>query len=87
MAREPNDSCTTAPTTVGRNGRTAATPPAALASPSGQSYADLAPWYVLAWSGESLRRGPGPIAALMAKGGNFELADREALVSEIGKVL
>jgi alpha-amylase/alpha-mannosidase (GH57 family) len=58
-----------------------------LAYLSGQYYADLATWYVLAWSGESLRRGPGPIAALMAKGGNFELADREALVSEIGTVL
>ena len=58
-----------------------------LAYLSGQYYADLATWYVLAWSGESLRRSPGPIAALMAKGGNFELADREALVSEIGAVL
>jgi alpha-amylase/alpha-mannosidase (GH57 family) len=56
-----------------------------LAYLSGQYYADLATWYVLAWSGESLRRGPGPIAALMAKGGNFELADREALVSEIAQ--
>lgn len=54
---------------------------------AGQYYADLATWYVLAWSGESLRRGPGPIAALMAKGGSFDLADREALIKEIRTVL
>ena len=54
---------------------------------AGQYYADLATWYVLAWSGESLRRGPGPIAALMAKGGSFDLADREALINEIRTVL
>ena len=54
---------------------------------SAQYYADLATWYVLAWSGESLRRGTGPFATLMAKGGSFDMRDREALVGEMRSVL
>jgi len=51
---------------------------------SGTFYSDLATWYLLAWSGESLRRGGTTIPALMAKGGNFSLADRQALLGELG---
>lgn len=37
----------------------------------GQFYADLVTWYLLAWSGESLRRAGHIVPQLMAKGGNF----------------
>ena len=50
----------------------------------GQFYADLVTWYLLAWSGESLRRAGRIVPQLMAKGGNFTLADRQALLSELG---
>jgi len=51
---------------------------------SGTYFSDLATWYLLAWSGESLRRGGQVIPALMAKGGNFSPADRQALLAELG---
>jgi alpha-amylase/alpha-mannosidase (GH57 family) len=51
---------------------------------SGTFYSDLATWYLLAWSGESLRRGGQNIPLLMAKGGNFSPAERQALLAELG---
>lgn len=54
---------------------------------SGTYYADLATWYLLAWSGESLRRGGQVIPDLMAKGGNFLPAERQALLGELGAAL
>ena len=54
---------------------------------AGQYYADLVTWYLLAWSGESLRRSGGVVAQLMAKGGNFTFADRQALLGELGEVV
>ena len=51
---------------------------------SGTFHSDLATWYLLAWSGESLRRGGQTIPALMAKGGNFSPAERQALLAELG---
>lgn len=50
-------------------------------------YADLAVWYLLAWSGESLRRGGRVIPQLMAKGGNFSAAERRALLAELGEAV
>ena len=43
---------------------------------SGHYYADLATWYLLAWSGESLAPQRQAIPQLMAKGDGFTLADR-----------
>lgn len=54
---------------------------------SGTFYSDLATWYLLAWSGESLRRGGKVVPALMAKGGNFSPAERQALLDELGAAL
>ena len=54
---------------------------------AGQFYADLVTWYLLAWSGESLRRNGRVVPQLMAKGGNFTLADRQALLAELGEAL
>lgn len=54
---------------------------------SGAYYADLATWCVLAWSGEALRREGGLIPALMAKGSDFALAERRALLAELGRVM
>jgi alpha-amylase/alpha-mannosidase (GH57 family) len=51
---------------------------------SGTFYSDLATWYLLAWSGESLRRGGQTVPLLMAKGGNFSANDRRALLAELG---
>ncbi|MDR1995990.1 glycoside hydrolase family 57 protein [Azonexus sp.] len=50
-------------------------------------YADLAVWYLLAWSGESLRRSGRTIPQLMAKGGNFSAAERRALLAELGDAI
>ena len=50
---------------------------------SGSYFADLVTWYLLAWSGESLRRGGKVIPQLMAQGGNFSLADRQSLLGEL----
>ena len=54
---------------------------------SGQYFSDLTTWYVLAWSGETLRREHGIIDKLMAKGSNFDLADRQALLAELSRVM
>lgn len=54
---------------------------------SGHYFSDLATWYVLAWSGETLRREGGIIATLMAKGSNFDRPDRQALLSELARVM
>ena len=54
---------------------------------SGHYFSDLATWYVLAWTGETLRREGGIIQKLMAKGSNFDLADRQALLAELTRIL
>ena len=54
---------------------------------SGHYFSDLATWYLLAWSGETLRRESGIIATLMAKGSNFDLTDRQALLAELARVM
>ncbi len=59
----------------------------ALSYLSGHYYADLATWFLLAWSGESLRRDGQVVPELMAKGDAFTLADRERLLAELGGVL
>ena len=51
---------------------------------SGHYLSDLATWYLLAWSGESLRRNGQVVPAMMAKGDGFMLADRKALLDELG---
>ncbi len=51
---------------------------------SSHYFADLATWYLLAWSGESLRRNGTIIPQLMAKGEGFTAADRQALLDELG---
>ena len=51
---------------------------------SGHYLADLATWYLLAWSGESLRRSGKIVPQLMAKGDGFTPADRQALLAELG---
>jgi alpha-amylase/alpha-mannosidase (GH57 family) len=50
-------------------------------------YTDLAVWYLLVWSGESLRRRSLTIPQLMAKGGNFSVAERRALLAELGEAV
>jgi len=54
---------------------------------SGTYFSDLVTWYLLAWSGESLRRSATAIPELMAKGGNFTLDDRQALLAELGQAI
>jgi alpha-amylase/alpha-mannosidase (GH57 family) len=54
---------------------------------SGSYYADLATWFLLAWTGEGLRRERQAVPELMAKGGNFDLPDRKRLLAELGDVL
>ena len=56
----------------------------ALSYLSGHYYADLATWFLLAWSGESLRRTGHAVPELMAKGDAFTLADRQRLLAELG---
>jgi alpha-amylase/alpha-mannosidase (GH57 family) len=51
---------------------------------SGNYLSDLATWYLLAWSGESLRRSGTIIPEMMAKGDSFTLADRQTLLGELG---
>ncbi|MBL8419088.1 MAG: glycoside hydrolase, partial [Dechloromonas sp.] len=58
-----------------------------LAYLSGGYYTDLAVWFLLAWTGESLRRAGHVVPQLMAKGYGFDLADRESLLAELGAVL
>lgn len=60
---------------------------ATLSYLSGQYFADLITWYHLSWTGESVRRASPVIAALMAKGSNFSLADREQLFGVYGEVI
>lgn len=50
-------------------------------------FTELATWYVLAWSGETLRRAGGIIPELMAKGSQFERAERQALLAELARIL
>jgi len=54
---------------------------------SGQYFADLATWFLLAWTGETLRRDGPTIPALMARGDRFGHADRECLVATLGGVV
>jgi alpha-amylase/alpha-mannosidase (GH57 family) len=54
---------------------------------SGNFFTDLATWYLLAWSGESLRRSGKAIPELMAKGGNFSLTERQRLLTELGEAV
>ncbi|MNQ09837.1 Glycosyl hydrolase family 57 [compost metagenome] len=50
-------------------------------------FTDLATWYLLAWSGETLRRAGGVIPELMAKGSEFDQQDRQALLGEVTRIL
>ena len=59
----------------------------ALTYLSGSYYTDLAIWFLLVWTGESLRRDGQAVPELMAKGDAFELSDREQLLGELGAVL
>lgn len=54
---------------------------------SSQYFFDLATWYLLAWTGEAMRRAGGVIPTLMAKGSNFDRPDRQALLSELARVM
>ena len=54
---------------------------------SGQYYADLATWLLLAWSGETLRRSDPVIAGLLAKGELFTLEDRQNLLAALHRVI
>jgi alpha-amylase/alpha-mannosidase (GH57 family) len=60
---------------------------AALDYLSGAYLADLAVWYHLAWSGETVRRQEPLLAELMAKGEGFNAADRRNLLALIGRTL
>jgi alpha-amylase/alpha-mannosidase (GH57 family) len=46
---------------------------------------DLLVWYLLAWTGETVRRGSPLVRNLMAKGKAFTVGDRHALLGEIGR--
>ena len=59
----------------------------ALSYLAGTYYSDLATWFLLAWTGEGLRRERHAVPELMAKGGNFDLADRQRLLAKLGDVL
>jgi alpha-amylase/alpha-mannosidase (GH57 family) len=48
---------------------------------------DLLVWYLLAWTGETVRRASPAIQALMAKGSGFTAADRHALLDVVGEVV
>ena len=64
-----------------------------LAAPERIAYAsdaflvDLAVWYHLAWTGETIRRSDARIAALMARARDFRDADRRTLLGVIGETL
>ena len=60
---------------------------AGLAYLSGEYLSDLVTWYHLAWCGETERRARAPIARLLSRGSGFDLADRRALLAEIGEIL
>jgi alpha-amylase/alpha-mannosidase (GH57 family) len=48
---------------------------------------DLLVWYLLAWTGETVRRGSPLVQALMTRGRGFGVDDRHALLAEIGRVV
>lgn len=48
---------------------------------------DLVVWYLLAWTGETVRRGSALIRSLMAKSAGFDPVDRERLLEELGRVV
>jgi alpha-amylase/alpha-mannosidase (GH57 family) len=54
---------------------------------SEQYFDDLATWYHLAWTGETVRRESEPVARLMAKGSGFSHEERRALLDEISKLV
>lgn len=54
---------------------------------AGHYYTDLAIWYLLAWTGESMRREQPTIAQLMARGSNYSLADRKRLLVVLGNAI
>ena len=54
---------------------------------AGSYYTDLATWFLLAWTGEGLRRDRQAVPELMAKGGGFDLPDRQRLLAELGDVM
>lgn len=52
-----------------------------------QYFDDLVTWYLLAWTGETVRRESERVARLMAKGAGFTYEDRRALLDEIASQL
>ena len=48
---------------------------------------DLLVWYLLGWTGETVRRGSALVRALMAKGRGFTAGDRHALLDAIGAIV
>ncbi|MGY1487960.1 glycoside hydrolase [Methylobacillus pratensis] len=54
---------------------------------SGQYMADLIVWYHLAWTGESVRRNHPEVQALMNKGSQFTLEDRQTLFNVISDLI
>ena len=54
---------------------------------SGQYLADLVTWYHLAWTGETLRREHTWLLAMMEKGSNYTLEERQQLFRLIGEVM
>ncbi len=58
-----------------------------IAYASDAFFADLAVWYHLAWTGETIRRSDARIAALMAQGRGFGADDRRRLLAVIGETL
>ena len=54
---------------------------------SGQYMADLLVWYHLAWTGESVRRNNPFVQALMQKGSQFTVEERNSLFTLIGDLI
>lgn len=54
---------------------------------SGQYMADLLVWYHLAWTGESIRRNNAYVQALMEKGSQFTVEERQTLFALIGDLI
>ncbi len=54
---------------------------------SGAFFADLATWYHLSWTGESLRREQPWLGALITRGEGFSLAERQRVLALIGTEL
>ncbi|MDH4181554.1 MAG: glycoside hydrolase, partial [Betaproteobacteria bacterium] len=48
---------------------------------------DLLVWYLLAWTGETVRRASPLVQALMAKASGYTAADRHALLGAIGGIV